>query len=37
MGVVLIVTPEAADKIIDAGGKAIMAPGSLGDAADAPR
>jgi 3-oxoacyl-[acyl-carrier protein] reductase len=26
--------PEAVDKIIDAGGKAIMAPGSVGDAAD---
>lgn len=27
--------PEAVDKIIDAGGKAIMAPGSVGDPAEA--
>ena len=27
--------PEAVDKLIDAGGKAIMAPGSVGDAAGA--
>jgi 3-oxoacyl-[acyl-carrier protein] reductase len=26
--------PEAVNKLIDAGGKAIMAPGSVGDAAD---
>lgn len=29
--------PEAVDKIIDAGGKAIMAPGSVGDPAEAER
>jgi 3-oxoacyl-[acyl-carrier protein] reductase len=29
--------PEAVEKLIDAGGKAIMAPGSVGDADDAPR
>ncbi len=29
--------PEAVDKLISAGGKAIMAPGSVGDAADAER
>lgn len=29
--------PEAVDRLIDAGGKAIMAPGNVGDAADAPR
>ena len=29
--------PEAVDKIVDSGGKAIMAPGSVGDADDAPR
>jgi 3-oxoacyl-[acyl-carrier protein] reductase len=29
--------PEAVDKLNDAGGKAIMAPGSVGDAADAVR
>src|SRR3954449_12292446 len=27
--------PEAVNKLIDAGGKAIMAPGSVGDAGDA--
>ena len=29
--------PEAVDKLIDAGGKAIMAPGNVGDPDDAPR
>ena len=29
--------PEAVNKLIDEGGKAIMAPGSVGDAQDAPR
>ena len=29
--------PEAVDRIVDGGGKAIMAPGSVGDADDAPR
>ena len=29
--------PEAVNALIDAGGKAIMAPGNVGDAEDAPR
>ena len=29
--------PEAVNKLIDEGGKAIMAPGNVGDADDAPR
>jgi 3-oxoacyl-[acyl-carrier protein] reductase len=29
--------PEAVDRLIDAGGKAIMAPGNVGDPDDAPR
>jgi len=29
--------PEAVGKLIDAGGRAIMAPGNVGDADDAPR
>src|ERR1700753_2873220 len=29
--------PEAVDKLVAAGGKAIMAPGSVGDAADSVR
>ena len=29
--------PEAVNKLIDEGGKAIMAPGNVGDPDDAPR